>query len=54
MTCTWELVVFDTLTLDGRAGRTVLSWCVLREGVGRRGGKRKGEEAVVREAKGKK
>ena len=36
VTCTWELVVFDTLTLDGRAGRTVLSWCVLREGVGRR------------------
>ena len=23
MTCTWELVVFDTLTCEGRAGGTV-------------------------------
>ena len=22
MTCTWKLVIFDTLTLDGRVGRT--------------------------------
>ena len=32
MTCTWELVVFDTLTLDGRAGGTV--W---EDGKGERG-----------------